>query len=423
MTYEEALAFMYKTNWKGSRLGLSRMRRLMQLLGNPQEHLKFIHVAGTNGKGSVCALLRAALTAAGYRTGMYISPHLVRDNERMTIDGMEISDEDLIAEAEHVKAASEQMEDAPTVFETITAMGLCYFARKKCDFVVLEVGLGGRIDATNVIPAPEVAVIMNIGLEHTEILGDTKALIAKEKAGIIKAGTCVVSYDNEPEVLEVLREECREKGASLRVADCAGLTVRQRALTGQIFDLGEDKNIKIQLLGEHQLRNAAVALMVLHALQEQGHDISDAAIREGLAAARWDARFEVLSDRPLVIADGAHNPQCVEALADCIRSFLPGQSIVFVMGVLADKDYPYMLELLIPFADLFVCLTPDSPRALAACELAAYLEREKGVRAIACETAPQALKTALSEAQGRPVVACGSLYLMGEIKKALLEEG
>ena len=214
MGIEETLQFIHATSWKGSRLGLERMQDLMLRLGNPQEELRFVHVAGTNGKGSVCAMLSSVLSSAGYRTGLYTSPHLVRVNERTKIDNVDISDEDLICAAEQVKAAVEQMDDKPTEFEVITAMAFVYFRQQKCDIVVLEVGLGGRLDATNVIPVPELAIIMNIGLEHTEVLGDTLQEIAAEKAGIIKGGGSVVFYPQLPSVESVFEETCAQRNAT-----------------------------------------------------------------------------------------------------------------------------------------------------------------------------------------------------------------
>ena len=416
MNYEEAMAFIHCTDWKGSRLGLDRMNELMERLGRPERELKFVHVAGTNGKGSVCAFLSSILASAGYKTGMYTSPHLFRVNERMKINGTEITDERLIEVTERVQKVCAAMEDAPTEFEIITAIAFCYYAEEKCDIVVLEVGLGGRMDATNVIPAPEVAVIMNLGLEHTETLGNTLALIAGEKAGIIKSGCRAVAYKSEEEALAVLREKCAALSVPLTVADFDSARVTSRSLEGQRFDWKNEKDLFITLLGEHQIRNAVTAIETVNALREVGWSISDAALREGLARTRWEARFELLSREPLFIADGAHNPQCVEALSAGIREFLPGQKIVFLTGVLADKDYRQMMGMLLPYADSFVCLTPDSPRALDKEELAAYL-RSLGFEA---ETAPdesRGIVRALMKAEGKPVIACGSLYMMGAMRE------
>lgn len=415
MTYEEAMAFIHCTDWKGSSLGLERMRDLMFRLGNPQDTLKFVHVAGTNGKGSACTLLSRILTEAGYKTGLYTSPHLLRVNERMRINGVDIPDAALCSAAEIVKQAVNGMDDLPTEFEIITAMAFWYFAQQACDVVVLETGLGGRLDATNVISVPEVAVIMNIGLEHTEVLGDTLEKIAQEKAGIIKPGGDAITYPVNSEVDAVYARVCAEQGAHWHRARFERLQEKAVSLDGQCFDWGEWLDLRLHLLGKHQLRNAVMALETALLLREKGWDISEAALRAGLENARWEARFEVLSHDPLFIVDGAHNPQCIDALCDTLETMLPGQEIVFLTGMLADKDYRQMTARLAPFAKEFICLTPDSPRALQAEELADVL-RQEGGEAICAESPEAAIALALEKSGGAPIVACGSLYMMGDIR-------
>ena len=417
MELDEALAFIHGTDWKGSRLGLERMRELMHRLGDPQNNLKFVHVAGTNGKGSTSTMLASVLTAAGYKTGLYTSPHLARVNERFRINGSDIPAAALCRAAEAVKEAAVGMSDAPTEFEILTAMGFWYFAAEKCDAVVLEVGLGGRLDATNVISSPETAVITNIGLEHTAILGHTLPEIAREKAGIIKPGTTAVTYPVNAAVDAVYREICAERGAAWHPVAFDALREQERSLAGQRFDYKEEKDLTLHLLGEHQLRNAALAIETVGVLREKGWNIPERALREGLSAARWEARFELLRTDPPVIADGAHNPQCVEALARSLDEYLPGQKVLFLLGVLEDKDYETMLARLLPYGKKFFCLTPDSPRALGADELSAYL-RAKGADAVSCTTAEDGVRRALEESGGEtPVIACGSLYLMGEVRE------
>ena len=416
MELEKALAFIHGTDWKGSRLGLERMRELMHRLGEPQDSLKFIHVAGTNGKGSTSTMLASILAAAGYKTGLYTSPHLVRVNERFRINGSDIPDAALCRAAEAVKEAADGMADAPTEFEILTAMGFWYFAAENCDAVVLEVGLGGRLDATNVIAAPEAAVIANIGLEHTAILGHTLPEIAREKAGIIKPGTTAVTYPVNTAVDAVYREMCAERGAAWHPAAFDTLREREHSLAGQRFDYKEEKDLTLHLLGTHQLHNAALVIETIGVLRQKGWSIPESALREGLSSARWEARFELLHSHPTVIADGAHNPQCVEALARSLDEYLPGQKVIFLVGVLADKDYEAMLARLLPYGKKFFCLTPDSPRALGADDLSAYL-RGKGADAVSCATAEDGVRRAIEESGGEtPVVACGSLYLMGEVR-------
>lgn len=417
MNEVQFMEFLQSVSWQGSRLGLERMERLMELLGHPEHRLKFVHVAGTNGKGSLTALVSSVLTAAGYKTGVYTSPHLVRYGERMVIDGEEIAEGDLFALAERVRPAVESMEDKPTEFELLTGMALLYFAERGCDIVLLEVGLGGRLDATNVIPAPEAAVIMNIGLDHTGILGDTLSLIAAEKAGIVKKGCTTVTYPGAPEVEAVYDRVCREKHALWRKADLSRMTFLCGDLFGQSF-LWDGKEYTIRLLGEHQRMNAAVALETIGVLREKGWNISDEALRIGLENARWPARLEVLSREPLFLLDGAHNGQCAKALADSLNSLLPGKKLVFLTGVLADKDYHDIMALMMPMAKEFFCLTPFSDRALPAAELTARLI-EWGGKATCCETVEEGIEKALASAgKDGAVVSFGSLYLAGAVREA-----
>ena len=420
MHMDQFIEFLQAISWQGSRLGLERMTELMGLLGNPQNKLKFVHVAGTNGKGSLTALVSSVLTAAGYKTGVYTSPHLVSYCERMVIDGVEISEEELFGLAEDVKPAVDRMEDKPTEFELLTAMALLYFARQRCDIVLLEVGLGGRLDATNVISAPEAAVIMNIGLDHVQILGDTLEKIAWEKAGIVKNGCTVVTYPGTPGVEAVYEQVCAERKAVWHKADLSKMTFVSEDLFGQRFHWGGLSDLTIRLLGEHQRCNAAVALETLSVLREKGWNIPDEAIRAGLENARWPARLEVLRREPLFILDGAHNSQCAQALADSLRSLLPGRKIVFLTGVLADKNYHDIMALMMPMAKEFFCLTPFSERALPAVSLAARLN-EWGGKATPCETVEEGIEQALRSAgEDGVVVSFGSLYLTGQVRTRLL---
>lgn len=419
MELHEALSFIHATDWKGSRLGLARMRELLHRLGDVQDTLKYVHVAGTNGKGSTSTLLESILRAAGYKTGLTTSPHLVRVHERFRINGADISDAVLCRAAEAVKAAADGMADAPTEFEILTAMAFWIFAEERCDIVILEVGLGGRLDATNVIRAPEAAVITNLALEHTAVLGDTLPKIAAEKAGIVKPGTTVVTYPVDAAADEVYRAVCTERGALWRRVSFDTLREREHSLMGQRFDYGGETGLVLHLLGAHQCRNAALAVETVRVLREKGWCISEAALREGLETARWEARFEVLRHSPPVIADGAHNPQCVDALCDALDAYLPGEKVLFLLGVLGDKDYAAMLTRLLPYGRKFFCLTPDSPRALAAGDLCETL-RGLGTAAEVCTSPEEGVRRAFAESGGKtPIVACGSLYLMGEVREAL----
>ena len=415
MNINEALAFIQAPAAQVSRLGLERVRELMARLGDPQKKLQFVHVAGTNGKGSTAAMLASVLTCAGYKTGLFTSPHLSRYNERIQIDGEPISDEDLCAVTEMTAACARAMDDPPTEFERVTALALAYYWQKRCDIVVLEVGLGGRLDATNVIDPPQAAVITNIGLEHTEILGDTLEAIAWEKAGIIKSGCAAVSYDSAPAVQQVLRDVCAKRDVPLRFACFDRLRPGEKNLEGQTFSYGDWEGLTIPLLGEHQLCNAAVALETIGVLRDKGWNISDSAVRTGLARTSWPARFEVLGREPLFILDGGHNPQCAQALAANIRDYLPGQKVNFLMGVLADKAWDEMLDAVWPYGVSYVCVTPESPRAMEAETLAAQIS-SRGANARVCPSIREAVE--LCAGIKTPTVAFGSLYMAGEIRQA-----
>ena len=420
MTYEEALQYIHAVSWKGSRPGLSRITELMRRLGDPQLGRKYIHIVGTNGKGSTAAMLSSVLTAAGYRTGLFISPYVIDFCERMQICGEMIRREELAAVTEQVRPFAETMEDLPTEFELITAIALYWFAARNCDIVILEAGMGGEFDATNVIPAPEVAVVTNIGLDHTEYLGPTVEAIAETKSGVIKPGCDVVSYPNLPGVLSVLARRSGRTGAALTVADPQRLTLLSRSLAGQSLQFGEMK-LELPLLGEHQIRNTAVVLTVLERLRDRGWEIPDEAIRAGIAAVRWPGRFELLGRDPLFVLDGGHNPQCMEALLQAAEDYLSGRPLTVITGVLADKDYAAMFDRTALLADRFYTLTPANPRALSGEKLARWLGRY-GKPAEACESCAEAVEKALAATPKDGAVLCyGSLYLAADLRKAYLD--
>ena len=415
MNYQEAISFIQDSSWMGCKPGLGRITELMDLLGNPQNDLQFIHVAGSNGKGSTSAMLSSILTYAGYRTGLFTSPHLCRYNERIKINNIDISDDELCSVAEKVSVAVKQMHEEPTEFERFTAIALLYFQMCACDIVVLEVGLGGRMDSTNVIKAPVLSVITNIGLEHTELLGDTLEKIATEKAGIIKSGSDVVLYEQSAEVEKVIRRKCEVFHCGLTVTDHTQEQLEQMDMTGQIFSYRKRKSLRLNLLGTYQFHNAAVVLDAVDALNQRGFSVSEEAVAEGLSRVVWPARMELLGKDPLFLLDGAHNPQCAEALAEALSMLTPEKKAVFITGVLADKDYPAMLAKTIPFAGHCICVTPKSDRALPAEQLSNYL-KSQGIDATAAKCIDDAILMALEMAQGEIIVAFGSLYMAGEIR-------
>ena len=422
MTYNEALEYIHSVGWLGSRPGLSRTVELLERLGNPEKELKFVHVAGTNGKGSTCACIASVLKEAGYKVGFNLSPYILRFNERIQICGEQISDEDLAALVEEVSIHAEAMEDHPTEFELITALALLYFKRQNCDIVVLEVGLGGELDSTNVIPCPEVAVLTAMGMDHVQVLGDTMAQVAKAKAGIIKDGGTVVSYGGNAEADEVFRAVCREKNAQFIEADHS----RVRAVS---FDLGDNVftcepygELHLPLIGRYQLKNACVAVTALEALREKGFAISDEDIRRGLASVRWPGRFELLRSEPIFLLDGAHNPHGMAATVESLKAYFPEGNIHFLLGVMADKDVAAMTEMLAPLAADFTAVRPDNDRAMSAealGEALASLQRPVTV----AESVREGVKTVLQKA-GKEGVACalGSLYFSGDVRQAVLSE-
>lgn len=423
MHIEEALQFIHSVSWLGSKPGLTRMTELLRRMGNPEKSCKYVHIAGTNGKGSTASMVASILTEAGYRTGLCTSPYLWVFNERMQIGGEMISDEELCEVTEYVKPFALAMEDSPTEFELVCAITFEYFKRHNCDYVVLEVGMGGRLDATNVIEMPEVAVMTNIGLDHTKELGDTVELIAGEKAGIIKPGCAVVAYDQKPSVMDVFRAKAAEKGASAYCpADFTQLISERDSREGQVFSYKNYEHMELPLLGAHQLCNAAVVLETVTALRARGVEISDNAVRGGLRKTVWPARFEIVTREPFFIVDGGHNPQCAETVRDNLARYFPDMHHVLMVGILADKDVESLTDIIDPEADEYVTATPNSPRAMSAEALAARLKKY-GKPVTACASITEAVIEAKRRAKETGGMACcvGSLYMAGEARVRGLE--
>lgn len=419
MNITEALAFIHSVSWKGNVPGLSRTFGLLERMGNPQEKLKYVHIGGTNGKGSTAAMVTSILQNAGYTTGLYTSPHIYCFNERIRVNGLDITDEELAAITQYVKPLAESMVDMPTEFELVFCIAVEHFVRKGCQIVVVEVGMGGELDATNVIPAPEVAAITNIGLDHTEMLGNTVEAIAQTKAGIFKPGSQAVIYPSGAGVEAVLESICTQRGIPFRKPDFNAIVPTSHSLEGQTFDYGHRKDLALPLLGDHQLHNAAVVLSIADALIETGWHITEENIRNGLREVSWPGRFHVVTRDPLFIVDGGHNPQCLESLVENIRDYLSGRRIIALTGVLADKDYGEMYKPVMPYIQQFVCITPPNDRKLEAAELAEHLIRA-GAKAVACNSIPEGVAKAQKLAGSDGVVLCfGSLYSIGTIYKSL----
>ncbi len=415
MNYEQALEYIHGINARGSKLGLSRTRDLLKRMGNPQDSLRFVHIAGTNGKGSTAAMISHVLVAAGYVTGLYISPFINRFNERIQLNNVPIADDELAELTGYVKGISDSMDDPPTEFETITAIAMEYYRRKGCQIVVLEVGLGGELDSTNVIQTPEVAVITAISFDHTRVLGNTLAEIASAKAGIIKEGGDVVIYGQEPDAESVFSQVCKKKHARLYKTDFSKLKTFEATLDGQEFGFGRFHRLFLHLIGSYQQKNAAVAITALEVLKNKGFEISDESIITGLSNTRWPGRFEVLSKSPVFIVDGGHNPHGVRGTTDSIRRYFPNKSLVFVLGVMADKDISDMLDNIAPFASEIFTVAPNNPRSMPAGELAA-LVKKAGIKSHACGSVKDGVEMAIAAAGKEGIVcAIGSLYMAGEV--------
>lgn len=429
MTTQQAIDALHALPRMGSGApGLARMQNLMNHLGNPENDLQCIHIAGTNGKGSLAAMTSAILTAAGYKTGLTISPYVVDFRERFQIDGEMIPPRTLASLTQKVMDAVDAIEaeggEKPVEFEAVTALALLWFAREKCDLVVLETGLGGRCDATNIVPHKLVAAITKIGYDHMEILGDTLDKIAAEKAGIIKEGSVVVNYPDQPvEAMGPILTAAAEAHTSIITPDKDDLTLLRGKRLENRIDYGGYR-AALGLPGTHQANHAAMAVEIALALwREFGYDISDDAILEGLANARMPARIEVLRRHPLLLLDGCHNPDGAKMLAATLTRADFEENLVGVLGVLADKDYKEMLSDLAPcFAKVYT-VTPNCPRALSAEDL--QKEARFHTDAEAADSVADALRKAIDYADENNlagVVVCGSLYLAAEARPLLLKE-
>jgi dihydrofolate synthase/folylpolyglutamate synthase len=409
--------YIHKTTWLGSKPGLSRIRELLERLGNPQKKLKFIHVVGTNGKGSVSAMLSLVLEKQGYKVGTFVSPYIVSFNERIQINRAHISDDDLCKTVEKVMPFAEAMEDHPTEFELITAVGFEYFKNKGCDIVVLEAGMGGALDSTNIIDTPVVSVFTAIGLDHKEQLGDTVSAIARTKAGILKKGTEAVFNGEEKAARPVIRKECEKLGIPLTIPCHRRLKIKKTNIFGSTFNYKDYLDIKVGLAGIHQIDNAITVIEAAWALNRQGVSVGEEAIRFGLENVKWPARFEVLSKEPLVIFDGAHNINGVTRLKENIINYFPDKKLVMLMGVMADKEYQRMLDMMMPFCKKLYTVKPQNPRALSAEELAAEAGK-RGVKACPVSISPEDIKKIRESLTEDDVfLMMGSLYMYGDIVK------
>lgn len=433
MTYQETLAWLHSMPRIHTAPTLERVRVLLSMVGNPQNVLsgRFLHVTGTNGKGSACAFLTSALRKQGYCVGRFISPFIMEFRERMEIDGVQISEEEVCALGEELQQVvnryTSKTGQTPLEFELVTVMGLLFFARHACDFVVLEVGIGGTYDPTNIV-TPLLSVIMRVDYDHTELLGDTLAEIAEQKAGIIKSGApCVLYAENASEVVDVIRRRCAETGSSLVIPDLGSLTIGD-AYPGKLSFTYRDLVYTLHLSGVYQVRNALTAIEALRLLPSLGYAMTEDSIVQGLSAAQFPARFEVLSQHPPILLDGAHNVSGIEALAENIDFYYPDRPLLYLCGMLRDKNPEEALAPILRAGTVrfCACITPPSPRAMQA-ETLCEIFRAHGIEALPYPTIEEALH-ALTELRASmcsdadidalPILCFGSLYSAGDVRRA-----
>lgn len=420
MDYQQSRAYVKDADkYAGGALDLTNIKELMNRLGNPQDQLKYVHVAGTNGKGSVIAYLYTTLSEAGYRVGRYISPSVYSYREKMEVAGRAVSREQFAGYVTRVAAVIEEMIAEglahPTPFEIETAVAFLFFAEENCDLVVLEVGMGGNLDATNIIKNTILAVLVPISMDHQSFLGNTLAEIAEKKAGIIKPGCSVATVGQKPEALKVIQEVCREKGADLTVTDLEAAKAVKEDFAGQILEY-KGETYELSLAGSYQTENAALAIEALNILDKKGYPTTIEQRKKGLKDTKWNGRLTIIHRKPLFIVDGAHNPAAADMLEDSVRKYFKGRRMFFIMGVFRDKDYQYIIRKLCPYAEQIVTVeTPDNPRALPAEELAEAIRLcNPNVRA--AESIRDAVDRVFAMAGREDVIlSFGSLSFIGDI--------
>lgn len=442
MSYEEAVEYIHSLYWKGKKTGLEKTKELLDLAGHPEYGKKYIHIAGTNGKGSTAAMLDSVLRHAGYRVGLYTSPYICEYNERIQADGANIPNDALARLTTELSRLVEKMETPPSEFEFGTVLAFLYFKETGCEYVVLETGLGGTYDSTNVIADPLLCIITALGFDHTALLGDTMEEIASAKAGIIKENSRVVFYGDNPEGEKVIASVCKEKNASLSIPDFrqivvekpmeAGFEIREGkrvfSLNRQQISYKQRKNLLLALSGSYQRKNAAVVCEAIDVLRECGVEIPEKAVYQGLENVFWQARLEVLSSEPIILVDGSHNPQGMQATLESLREYFPEQRLTFVFGAMADKDLTTMISMLLSMAKKIILTAPALPRAQKPAVLCNMFEEEihrngpgdeYAPKLLCTDSVPEAVEYAKNEAKNEVVVMIGSLYLAGEAKNYL----
>lgn len=437
MTYNEALDYIHSLYWRGKKSGLEKTKELLDLCGHPEKELRCIHIAGTNGKGSTAAMLDSICRCAGIKTGLYTSPYIVRYNERIQADGLQIPDETLARLTEYLAGFVDQMEVPPSEFEFGTVLAFLYFKEQQCDLVILETGLGGTFDSTNVIETPLLCIITALGLDHTAQLGNSIEEIAQAKAGIIKKSVPVVFYGECKEGEAVIRSKCEELSSKLVMPDFSGLVSETvgSVTECQQFSYCRTENseasacgnrigmehVLLALPGLYQQKNAALVLEAVEQIKSCGLSVPENAVRDGLMAVRWQARLEVLQEEPLILADGSHNPLGMQATVESLKQYFPERKLQFVFGAMADKELDMMIPMFLPLAKTVYLTAPAMPRAMKPAELLEvckkHCEEKTKPEFVLCETAREAFLTVQKEAKEEVIVVIGSLYLVGEIKQ------
>lgn len=422
MTVEQAIQYIHSNKWHNTRPGLHRIRALLASLGDPQKAVRCIHVAGTNGKGSVCAMLDSILRAADYRVGLFTSPYIRRFHERMQADGKQITDAELAEITAYVKPFAEAMEEPPTEFELITAIGFEFFRRRGVEYVVLEVGLGGRLDPTNVIEDPLLSIITDIDFDHTQQLGNTIQAIAAEKAGIIKEGRPCLFGGRDSSACRTIGQLAALRHSKFYTVDRSDYRVTEMTLDGTVFDFQNYISLRLPLLGVYQPFNAAIVLTALRIIEQEGLTGTEEALRQGLLNVTWPARFELLRRDPIVICDGGHNPNGIAGVVQSIHRYFPEQKVNMLVGIMEDKDYDEMIERLKPVTAHAFTVRPENPRAMTAEHLAEHFQAHK-IPVTPCASVAEAVPTAIkaSKEEKLPLICLGSLYLYNEIVDLIKE--
>lgn len=427
MNYEQALEYIHATYKFGEKIELKNITALLEELGNPQDKMKYVHVAGTNGKGSTCAMISNVLVNAGYKTGLYISPYLEKFTERIQLNNTPISEEDLIENTLEVKAAIERMIAKglphPSEFEVVTAIGFNYYAKQNVDIVVLEVGMGGRFDATNVIKTNEASVIVSLSYDHQAYLGNTLEEIAFEKAGIIKADTDVCVYALNPEsTCEVIRKRANELGARVIVCNPNDITMISTGIDGQVVRYTKEDSVlgvselNLSLLGKHQLYNALNALNALEILKKKGWNITPEAIKKGLSTVAFTGRFEILNRKPVILIDGGHNIDGITAFTNNIKMYFDDKKVVLFYGMLSDKQVDESLDLLTSIAKKIYTLTPEDARAVPAEEMAKHIKEKYNIDATPLDDFSMIPNYLDLTKEDEVYAFTGSLYMIGEAR-------